>query len=128
VVREILMPALRAERGMVRAITQRFYDHLGEDLLSVVVFGSVARKEDQAGSDIDLILVCRDRADTDKLEFAAAEVSLDVSREFGGVVSAFVFPEKTYQQRLKQGKAMWKDVRREGVTIARGEEKVASVG
>jgi predicted nucleotidyltransferase/biotin operon repressor len=128
VVREILMPALRAERGMIRALTQRFYDRLGEDLLSVVVFGSVARKEDQAGSDIDLILVCRDQSDVEKLEFAAAEVSLEASHEFGGSVSAFVFPEKTYKQRLKQGKAMWNDVRRTGVPVARGAEKVASVG
>src|SRR5450759_18699 len=56
-VREVLTPALRAEREIIRALAQRFYDRFGEDLLSVVVYGSVARKEDQADSDIDLILV-----------------------------------------------------------------------
>lgn len=127
-VREVLTPALRAEREIIRALAQRFYDRLGEDLLSVVVYGSVARKEDQADSDIDLILVCRDGSDVEDLEFAAAEVSLSASREFAGPVSAFVFDEKTYQKRLRQGKAMWGDVRKEGVPVARGLEKVASLG
>jgi hypothetical protein len=39
-----------------------------------------------------------------------------------------VFEEKTYQERLRQGKAMWSDVRKEGVPVARRSEKVASLG
>ncbi len=49
---------------VLRRAADRYADHLratlGERLVSVVLFGSVARDEAAAGSDIDLLIVARD--------------------------------------------------------------------
>ena len=47
----------------LRALAERYavvaQQVLGENLTSVVLFGSVARGEAQPGSDIDLLVICR---------------------------------------------------------------------
>ncbi|MFH1150348.1 MAG: helix-turn-helix domain-containing protein [Actinomycetota bacterium] len=127
IVEEVLQIALQAERGMLGALASRFYDRLGSDLVSITLYGSVARHDDEPGSDLDLILTVRDGSDVDSLEDLAAEVSLDAALEFGGPVSAMVVEESRYRDRLAEGKAMWADVAREGIQIPRatvGERKV----
>jgi predicted nucleotidyltransferase len=121
IVREMLATALRAERGMLGALASRFYERMGDELVSITVYGSVARRDDEPGSDLDLILVVRDGSDLESLEDVAAEVSLDAALEFGGPVSAFVVAETEYKRRLDVGKAMWASVRREGREIPRHE-------
>ncbi len=49
---------------MLRHLAERYaqvaQDLLGENLLSVILFGSVARGEAGPGSDIDLLVICRE--------------------------------------------------------------------
>jgi predicted nucleotidyltransferase len=47
-----------ALEALAREYTRLLVEHLGERLVSVVLFGSVARGEATAGSDVDLIVVC----------------------------------------------------------------------
>jgi DNA-binding transcriptional ArsR family regulator len=48
------------ERGALAEVAQHVKDGLGEDLASIIVFGSVARGEEGPGSDIDMILTLKD--------------------------------------------------------------------
>lgn len=128
VVNEMLVPALIAEKKILSALASRFYDRIGKDLVSITLYGSVARRQDEPGSDIDLILVARDNSDLESLEDLAAEVSLDAALEFGGPVSAFVVSEAEYRRRLSEARAMWADVKREGRTITRKNREALRVG
>lgn len=127
-VNEMLVPALNAEKNILIALASKFYERMGKDLVSITLYGSVARKEDKPASDIDLILVAKDTADLESLEDIAAEVSLDAAFEFGGPVSAFVIPETEYRHRLNEGKAMWADIKSEGLSIPRKEREAHPVG
>ena len=128
IVNEMLVPALIAEKKMLSELFTRFYDRMGEDLVSITLYGSVARRQDKPGSDIDLILVVRDAADLESLEDLAAEVSLDAAMEFGGPVSAFVVSESEYRHRLAEARAMWSDVKSEGRSFTRKDREVLPIG
>lgn len=119
VVNEMLAPALLAEKKMLRALASRFYKRLGKDLVSITLYGSVARREDEPGSDIDLVLVVRDSAYLEELESIAAEVSLDAALEFGGPVSASVVHKTEYHRGINEAGAMWAEVKSEGRVIPR---------
>ncbi|MCG2794712.1 MAG: helix-turn-helix domain-containing protein [Actinomycetia bacterium] len=127
IVSHILLPAIEAERQLIAELAGRFYTGLGQDLISVVLFGSVARRADDPDSDIDFILVVRDGSDLDSLEETASEVCLEAAVEFGGSVSAFAFTESEYDRKLMDGKAMWKDIKAEGIEMPRPSREDASV-
>jgi len=128
IVNEMLAPALVAEKKMLGALASKFYKRIGKNLVSITLYGSVARLEDEPGSDLDLILVARDTADLESLEDIAAEISLDAALEFGGPVSAFVVSETDYHRRLSEGRAMWANVKSEGRTILRKDLEALQVG
>jgi predicted nucleotidyltransferase len=128
IVDQMLGPVLAAEEKMLGALASKFYERMGKDLLSITLYGSVARREDESGSDIDLVLVARDSADLESLEDVAARVSLDAALEFGGPVSAFVVSETDYHRLLSEASAMWANVKREGLTIAREDREALQVG
>jgi predicted nucleotidyltransferase len=128
VVNEMLAPALIAEKEILHALASRFYDRVGKDLISITLYGSVARRRDDPGSDIDLILIVRDTADLESLEDLVAEVSLDAALEFGGPVSAFAVSESEYLRRLSEATAMWADVKSEGQTITRKDQEALRIG
>lgn len=128
IVDQMLGPVLAAEEKMLGALASKFYERMGKDLLSITLYGSVARREDESGSDIDLVLVARDSADLESLEDVAARVSLDAALEFGGPVSSFVVSETDYHRLLSEASAMWANVKREGLTIAREDREALQVG
>jgi len=53
-------PATRALRDAAERYTELLRATLGDNLVSVVLFGSVAREEATADSDIDLLIVCEE--------------------------------------------------------------------
>ncbi|MFN3742681.1 MAG: nucleotidyltransferase domain-containing protein [Anaerolineales bacterium] len=57
------MPEDASLNALLRDLAQRYaavaQDTLGENLTSVILFGSVARSEARADSDIDLLIICR---------------------------------------------------------------------
>ncbi len=67
-----LQNAAQSYAGLLRSV-------LAENLVSVVLFGSVARGEAAAGSDIDLLIICEALADG---RFARLRLLEDVDRGF----------------------------------------------
>lgn len=50
----------RVLRSLAERYAQLAKEHLGENLVSIALFGSVARSEATTKSDIDLLIVCKD--------------------------------------------------------------------
>lgn len=124
----IIDPAFRIEQGLLQDLTNVFFERLGKDLKTIVLFGSVARGEEEADSDIDLVLVVRNDADLDKLEEKVSEVSLESAISFGSPISSILVTESEYEAKMRRKRAFWKDVARDGIELAPVEREESSVG
>jgi predicted nucleotidyltransferase len=74
-------PATRALRDAAERYTELLRGTLGDNLVSVVLFGSVAREEATADSDIDLFIVCEELPEG---RFARLRLLDDADRRFEG--------------------------------------------
>jgi len=61
-VRDVLVPLFEWERGLPERLARDIRKSLGRDALSIFLFGSTAKGTDEAASDVDLLIVARDRA------------------------------------------------------------------
>lgn len=104
----------------VRAIDEAIkllQDEYGQEILSIVLFGSFARK-DQHYDDIDLLLI------TNQDQGAVHEVTRELARkifgrlflDYGQLFSFIVYNEVQFQ-RLKDFLPLFDEVRREGVLL-----------
>jgi DNA-binding transcriptional ArsR family regulator len=99
------------ERSALARVAKDFKEELGDSLEGIIIFGSVARREERPDSDIDMILILKDGSKP-VVESKISSVSNATAAASGSPVSAFLATE-TELGRL-QGKedkrGMWAEV------------------
>ncbi|RJP28633.1 MAG: winged helix-turn-helix transcriptional regulator [Actinobacteria bacterium] len=128
VVSRILTPAFKIEERLIQDLASRFFAAMGKDLVSTILFGSVARGEDVVGSDIDLILVVRDETDMESLDERVSEISLEAAAAFGSPISPILLTETEYGQKKRSKNPFWKTVLEEGKEITPRELEEVEIG
>jgi len=111
-VKKLLLPAFDLEYELLAEVATAFKEGMGDDLVSLKVFGSVARGEERPDSDLDLILEIRDEADPVEAEEKAIEIASEAMIAFGNFISPVVIPSKQLEakRRAKTKRGMWKEV------------------
>ena len=113
----VLEPIFNWEKNLLDELAGMFADKLGDKLVSIKLFGSVAKGEEEPGSDIDLLVILKDGVDLDELEEVTAEADLDAGQRFGCPVSTISVTESDYAKKVKTKRGFWKDIPKDGKTI-----------
>lgn len=123
IVRRILALAFELEPEMINTLADKFYEGLGKSLISVILFGSVARGEETAESDVDLLLVLKNGTDTGKAESKTGEISHEAYRAFGCSIVPVVVTKAEYDRKIKRKQGFWGVLPKEGRLIPRKQER-----
>ncbi len=110
-----LRDLLRAEQSRSRA----FADDLAEALpqaISVILYGSEARGEADAGSDTDLLIVVEHR--TEELDDRIADVCLGLAEKYSLALSWHVADLDRMCEWEASDSDFWRNIERDGVRVA----------
>jgi predicted nucleotidyltransferase len=124
-VTDFLEEGFRLEDSLMNRLAGTFFDELGRDLESIVLYGSVAKGEERPNSDIDLVVVVKDKADLKVAEGRVAEASAKVARRFGNQAMPIIVKKSDYERKMKSKKGFWREVAETGVSMpppARGRQ------
>lgn len=114
---DILSSAFLVEDGLLGAVASIISKWIGSDLSSIVLFGSIARGEEDQGSDIDVVVVLKDGTDPDSKEDAIADASLEVVRRFGNKLSPILVTGSEFEGKRKSRKGFWREIDIEGIEL-----------
>ena len=106
----LLAPVFGWESSLLDELAGIFVERLSDKLVSIRLFGSVARGEDDTESDVDLLLTVVDGLDPDELEEDVTEISVEAGRRFGRPVSAITVTESEFARKVKSKRGLWKDI------------------
>ena len=114
IIKEVLEPLFDWERGIPDRFARDLRRELGRDALSIFLFGSTAKRTDVAESDIDLLIVARDRAGLraldQKLDLASDNLMATYSR-----VPQFVFMDVfEFRRKFLNGDRFLNEILRSG--------------
>ena len=118
IITDLLEAGFRLEDNLLNQLAAGFFEEVGKDLVSVVLFGSVAKGEEKPDSDVDLVVVVRDKVDLKSIEDLVAEASVKVAQRFGNQTTAIVVKKSDYEQKMKQKKGFWREVAETGVKLS----------
>ena len=102
------------EEGLVR-FKSALQSLLGDNLLSVHLFGSRARGEGTEESDLDVLVLVKkkDRALCRRI----VEESLEVDLKYGTNLAPTILTAEEYRQNREYGTPFYRNVEREGVSL-----------
>jgi len=98
-------------RGAVEEFVRRVLERYRDKIDSIILFGSVARGEAKADSDIDILVV----GDVNLEELV--EVSFPTLLEYGELISAKNMEKDRFDFSAKEGYSFIRNVLREGVVL-----------
>lgn len=101
-------------QDVVRAYRDGLRSVLGEVLDTVLLYGSHARGEERAESDIDVLCVLRESFDYGDMIARTSELTARLSLEYGVVLSRAFVTRDDYESRQLP---FLMNVRREGVAV-----------
>jgi len=119
----LAMPALVSLLGLGAELRTRMAEHVAEwqlPAVSVVVYGSVAREEATAGSDLDVLVVRPHATDSDNATWQVqlAELGHRLRRWTGRRASIIDMSQREAAQGLAEGEPLLVEAEREGWLIA----------
>jgi len=96
-------------------LKERILKNLGDRVMSIVVYGSVAREDSTRDSDIDVLIVGRDKDMWGRISEIAYDV--DYENDFETFIIPFYLTKEDLQHRVKAGSPFILEVLREGVLL-----------
>lgn len=117
-VKEILLPALDAERKYVEMISKEIASALRKYTISVIVFGSVARKEETISSDYDICIIYKNKTNKKKIEEQLSQLSSSLKKKYGVSIAPFYITKNDFSKRAKLGKSPVNEIIKEGIHIS----------
>lgn len=116
-VREMLSPLFNKERKLVKTIAKDLIKGLPAKTVSVILFGSVARKEERPSSDIDVAVIVSDTASKKKISSFLKRRSFEVLSKYGNIPSAYIITRKDFINKHRKGLDLIKNIISEGEVI-----------
>lgn len=113
VVRELLGPLFKKEKNLFNYITSLIKKQLLRlkgNIVSIAVFGSVVSREETSRSDIDVLIVLKNKSGKQKIDKALDALHADLARQFGVPISPYVLTLKEIKQRHRQKKSIIKAI------------------
>ncbi len=112
-----MVPLLQTEAKYLLEIFELIKKHFSKACVSIIVFGSVARKEERIDSDLDICLVLKNsnvNKDIAKLKPAALELAAE---KYGASLSIITFTGYQFIRRAQQKLEPVNNIIKEGVFI-----------
>ncbi len=117
VVKDWLKPLFREEEKLKNRLARMIISCLTIKPESIILFGSVARKQDQPGSDIDLLFIMPGGTDLKKCGREVADAAEEVTQLFGNQLSPLCMGRKTFLRKLEKGEHFAEEIAKTGEVI-----------
>lgn len=112
-----ILPILKLERGFLNQLGVYLKKNLASSTISVILFGSVARREESITSDVDICLIVNRVSEKKKIRERIHTFSSVVKRRFGAQLSPIIFSAAEFLQRAQKNKSPVREIMKDGIVI-----------
>ncbi len=97
-----LRPLFAFEENLFEQLSALIVQKIKKQIISIIIFGSVATGNEKPNSDVDLLIILKEAANSQKAESTLDELSLLISKSFGNLLSPVLLKERQFCRRYKQ--------------------------
>jgi len=113
-VKEGIIPLLNIENDFIKILLNDIKKSIGTYTISIILFGSVIRKEETMESDLDLCIVYGNLQQKNKITSTLNEISPKIRMKYGVSISPFYISEKEFKKRAQKNLPPVSEIIKEG--------------
>jgi predicted nucleotidyltransferase len=117
-VQRFLDPVFSSERDLPDVMLDELCREIEPSAVSVVLFGSYARGDQTADSDVDVAVVTADESAKEGLAGMLVTFGERFERRFGARLSPLVYDRKEAAQLADRSPSLWHSLKNDGVTVS----------
>jgi len=114
IVKDVLEPLFEWERDILDRLARDLRKALGRDALAIFLYGSTAKGTDKAESDVDLLIVARDRASIRVLEEKSDASSARLMANYSRVPQHLFMDVRTFRAKFMKSDRFLTEILRTG--------------
>ncbi|MFQ6052589.1 MAG: nucleotidyltransferase domain-containing protein [Candidatus Hydrothermarchaeota archaeon] len=99
---------------VVEEFSSRVLRELGDKVDSIIVYGSVARKNATKESDIDILIISDEKS---KIEDRVSDIRAEIDLEYDTLITLIYLTPKELEHRIRVGSPFIEDVLTQGVVL-----------
>ncbi|HET54429.1 MAG TPA: nucleotidyltransferase domain-containing protein [Ignavibacteria bacterium] len=120
-----ILPLLESEEEFERAVRNEIKSKLKGKVVSALIFGSVARKEETEESDLDLCLIYEYKKNLGILEEIINSLSTKLYQKYGVSLSPLYLGKNDFIAKARKGKTPVKQIIEEGeIVVGKNLERI----
>ncbi len=108
------------EQKAIHIYLQKIEKELGDQLKQTILFGSKAREDGDADSDIDILIVVEDASWP--IRNAISDIGSGISLEYGILVGPFVIAQERWEMMKRERFSLYENVARDGIPLPLGTD------
>jgi predicted nucleotidyltransferase len=117
VVEQILTPLYEKEKTSLDALVKDVIKTVSDRAVSIILFGSIARGEEEPSSDIDILVIARTSQDKAKIEDVLNEQALELISKYGNVLSPYVLTKRDFISKHKKNDRLIRNITGKGRVV-----------
>lgn len=117
-VSHLLIPLFTNEQHLPLLFFQSLTKKISPYIISIILYGSIARKEEKSESDIDLLIIVPDYRSIAKVEHEIKEIVPETVKYFGNQTSPVIITKKDFIARRQKKDPFIQKIITEGKVIA----------
>jgi len=115
--KEMLLPLFKKEKELLKTALNWIIKQIEKKPVSVILFGSVARRKEDIDSDIDLCFLVENRTEAKKLERDLMNINPNFYQHFGKNFSPYILEVGVFKKKYEEGINVVREIVREGILI-----------
>lgn len=113
----MLLPAFEAEKNLLNGLLEMLMKDIKGKVRAAYLFGSVARGEDTAESDIDILLILLPGTGKSQAESAIETNSKKAYRMFRAGINVVIYEYDEFQRMKARGHALIREIQSDGILL-----------
>ncbi|MFH1737314.1 MAG: nucleotidyltransferase domain-containing protein [Actinomycetota bacterium] len=114
IVDAIIEPLFMKERDSISTVISDVSATIKKDTLSIVLFGSIAKREELPYSDIDILVIAKDGPAKRRIKKKLEDIAIDIHRKYRNELAPYVLTATEYLKRIKKKDSMLTDIEKSG--------------
>jgi len=105
----------KREGAVINSFVKELKEKLGDEIVSIRLFGSKARRDFHGESDIDIFVLVKEK--TSYIRSKLAEITANYDIEYGLPLSPVLYDLFEYQKNKELGSFFFENVEKEGILL-----------